>query len=304
MTTEVYSGLIAKVLEYGEFWKYPFRRTDNYDYLADGFNDSHIPDLIRIVEDDELANGDTVQAWAQLHAWRILGQLRAEDAIVPLLGLLRYIDERFEDAIQEEVPDVLAQIGPAALGPVANYLADQNNGDWARVAAIATLEEMNRIHPATRARCIEILTQQLEHFADQSKVINASLIDRLTELGAVEAAPIIERAFASGRVDLALRGDWEDIQIELGLLDERSTPKRNYVAEAIFGSGRLKDGWLDGEDEDEEEDEEEDEDEPGRPGLLIFGLESPVGVDPKKKKRKRKDAQKQRKAQRKKKKKK
>lgn len=297
MTTEVYSGLIAKVLEYGDFWKAPFRRTDNYDYLADGFNESHIPDLIRIVEDDEMANGETDQAWAQPHAWRILGQLRAEDAIVPLIGQLHYIDDRFDDAIQEEVPEVLAQIGPAALDPVADYLADQNNGDWARVAAIATLEEMSKTHPTTRARCIEILAQQLEHFAEQSEVVNASLIDRLTELGAVEAAPIIERAFASGRVDLALRGDWEDIQVELGLLDERSTPKRNYVAEAIFGRGRLSDSRLDGGDEDEEEDE------PGRPGLLTTGLEPPAIIDPKKKKRKRKDAQKQRKAQRRKKKK-
>lgn len=297
MATDVYTGLMAKVLEYGDFWKEPFLQMDNYDYLADGFNDSHIPDLIRIVEDDELANSDTDHPWAQPHAWRILGQLQAEEAIMPLLGLLRYVDELYDDAVQEEVPVVLAQIGPAALGPVAGYLADTNNGEWARVAAIATLEELSKTHPATRARCVEILAQQLGHFADQSEVVNTSLIDRLTELKAVEVAPLIERAFASGRVDLTLRGDWEDIQVELGLLDERITPKRNYVAEALFGEGRLEDSWLDDENEDVEEDEL------GRLALSMFGSERPVSVDPKKKKRKRKEVQKQRKAQRRKKKK-
>jgi hypothetical protein len=46
-----------------------------------------------------------------------------------------------------------------------------------------------------------------------------------------ESADVIEQAFASGRVDLMVRGDWEDVQIELGLLDKRITPRRNYFAE-------------------------------------------------------------------------
>ena len=32
---------------------------------------------------------------------------------------------------------------------------------------------------------------------------------------------------------------WEDIQIELGLLDERQTPKPNYLMESMFGSSFL-----------------------------------------------------------------
>ena len=34
----------------------------------------------------------------------------------------------------------------------------------------------------------------------------------------------MEAAFAADKVDLSIRGDWEEIQIELGLLDERITP--------------------------------------------------------------------------------
>jgi hypothetical protein len=32
----------------------------------------------------------------------------------------------------------------------------------------------------------------------------------------VEAAPLIERAFAAKRIDLSVMGDWEDAQVELG----------------------------------------------------------------------------------------
>ena len=44
---------------------------------------------------------------------------------------------------------------------------------------------------------------------------------------AKEAAPLIERAFAQGYVDPMVMGDWEDVQIELGLKSaEEVTPKQ------------------------------------------------------------------------------
>lgn len=293
MGTNIYSGLAARVLTYGDTRRSPFRIEDEYDYLADGFDASHIPDLIRVLEDDELgdADSDSPELWAQTHAWRILGMLRAEAAIEPLLQLLRYVDERDDDWVQDEVPKILAYIGEAALEPAARFLADSSNGQWARVGACATIEAISNAYPTSRDRCVELLSGQLEHFAIQSDVLNASLIDTLTELGAVEAAPLMERAFAADLVDLTLRGDWEDIQISLGLLDERITPKRNYLAEALFGSRGLDDSWFGGEVLDEEFD---DVDVPARPSLVLG-----ASVDRAKKKRKRKEAQKQRKAQRK-----
>lgn len=42
----------------------------------------------------------------------------------------------------------------------------------------------------------------------------------------MEAAPLIERAFAADQVDLSVMGDWEDAQIKLGLKTERAYPRR------------------------------------------------------------------------------
>jgi hypothetical protein len=39
----------------------------------------------------------------------------------------------------------------------------------------------------------------------------------------------MEKAFAAKRVDISIPGDWEDVQIQLGLLDERLTPAPHYV---------------------------------------------------------------------------
>lgn len=302
MATNVYTGLVAKVLAFGDVREKPFHLDDEHNYLADGFGLGHVPDLIRILEDNELAewDSDAPEAWAQCHAWRILGQLRAVQAIVPLLNLLRYVDERDDDWVRDEVPVILAFIGADSLQPAADFLADTKNGLWSRIAAVATIEAIGNDYAEARSRCVQIVSQQLEQFAEQDEILNASLVDCLVELKAVEAAPLMERAFAAGYVDLTLRGDWEEIQIDLGLLKERLTPKRNWVAEALFGPGWLGADDDDGEDEWADEDEEDDEDQPA---LAEPRVVRQVVVDPAKKKRKRKEAQKQRKAQRRKKKK-
>jgi hypothetical protein len=46
----------------------------------------------------------------------------------------------------------------------------------------------------------------------------------------VESAPVMEAAFAADRVDISINGDWEDVQVELGLLPERRTPKPRYTS--------------------------------------------------------------------------
>ena len=61
------------------------------DYRKLGIGPEHIPDLIRMATDEELneANEQNTEVWAPMHAWRALGQLRAVEAIEPLLGAIR-----------------------------------------------------------------------------------------------------------------------------------------------------------------------------------------------------------------------
>jgi hypothetical protein len=42
----------------------------------------------------------------------------------------------------------------------------------------------------------------------------------------VSATALIERAFAAKRVDEFIMGDWEDVQIELGLKTKRDKPQQ------------------------------------------------------------------------------
>ncbi len=213
-----YPEPISKLLNMGEpgIREWP-------DYLALGLGPEHVPDLIRMALDE--AALDDPATWAPIHAWRALGQLRAEEAIEPLIQLFQDIDDFDDDWVMEEMPSVFALIGPAAIPALADYVLDTSHGTWARVAATRSLKEIGTDHPNVRSACISVLTAALERFEALEPEVNGFLVLYLVDLEAVEAAPIMERAFEAGRVDPMVMGDWEDVQIELGLLEERTTPR-------------------------------------------------------------------------------
>jgi hypothetical protein len=97
------------------------------------------------------------------------------------------------------------------------------------------LQEIGERQPEARSAAVTALTETLEWFADLEPVLNGFVISYLVDLDAIEAAPVIERAFEADCVDITVMGDWEDVQIKLGLLDERETPPPNTVLGDLSG---------------------------------------------------------------------
>lgn len=203
------------------------------DYSKYGFTREHIPELIRMAGDDSLhwADSDSAEVYAPVHAWRVLGQLKATEAVEPLLQLLHTY--RDNDWVQEEIPLILEKIGPAALPALRHYLSQPEHGDFPRVAAARGISLIGSADPDYRDECVEILTRQLQQLETNEETFNAFLISYLIDLKAVESADTMEKAYAAERVDLTILGDWEDARIELGLLSKRKTPARNYIMEDL-----------------------------------------------------------------------
>lgn len=200
------------------------------DYLALGFTLDHVPDLIRMAVDEDLhwADTESVEVWAPLHAWRTLAQLRAEAAVEHLIGLFERLDEFEDDWTSTELPQVFGYIGQAAIAPLTRILADPEQDLWVRISAANAFAEIGRRHPDLRDQCVAVLTQQLAQYSQQDLTLNGFLVSYLADLQAVEAAPVMEQAFAADKVDISIQGDWEETQIKLGLLRQRLTPKPNF----------------------------------------------------------------------------
>lgn len=222
ITEDLYHPPVRQLLSLGEV-----HRGEQVDYVALGLSMNDVPPLIRMATDYQLHGGpqDSPIVWAPVHAWRALAQLRATEAIAELVELFRRADD-WDDWVSEDLPKALAQFGAAAIEPVTEFLANNSRGEWARTAAAKTLGEIGETHSELRQEVIARLSAQLEQFAGQSETLNAMLVAELWDLKAVEAMPVIERAFAAGRVDESVNGDVEDVQIHFGLKSVREHPPK------------------------------------------------------------------------------
>jgi hypothetical protein len=202
-----------------------------------GFTAEHIPELIRMATDSELnwADSDSLEVWAPIHAWRALGQLKAEEAIAPLLSIMDELED--SDWFNEELPEVFALIGAAAIQPCKAFLADNSHPFYSRVTAATCLEKIGTANPELRSECVAALTEQLSQFKKNSPELNGFLIANLLDLKAVESAPVMEQAFAAKWVDTSIAGDWLDVQYTLGLItrgemiDRRNTVDAEHLAQ-------------------------------------------------------------------------
>jgi hypothetical protein len=220
-----YQPPVDRLLTYGESERIT---PDEWpDYRELGIGPEHVPDLIQIATDEELneAASESTEVWAPVHAWRALGQLRAVEAVEPLLELFDRLED--DDWVHEELPEVFGMIGPAALPALAAYIADLSHTDSSRISAITGIEKIGKRWPNARGECIAILEERLERFEENEPDVNGFIVVALVELGAKEAAPMIERAFDEGYVDRMVMGDWDDVQVELGLKSaEEVSPKQ------------------------------------------------------------------------------
>jgi ribosomal protein L7/L12 len=228
--TNTYAEPISKLLTVGrpegEGW---------LDYSTLGITQEHIPELIQLVEDHDLRilelpeglpdEAELPEWFAQIHAWRALGQLKAEEAIPAIIGSLHQVDDEDDDWIGEDAQEVFALIGPVAIRPLTKYLADDTNGVNARVAAATSLRSIGETHPETRDECLSGIVSLLEKYEENDEGLNGFLIYELVKLKAVEHIGVIEKAFVSDHVDVFIMDDFEDVQVELGLIDKRTAPR-------------------------------------------------------------------------------
>lgn len=199
---------------------------DWVEYGSRGVTSEHESALIDIATDVDLlqAEWDAEEGWAPVHAWRCLAELRSERAVTPLLEVLD-VGGPSHDWMLQDYPNVFATIGPAAVAPLVAFAADRSRETYARMTAAEALGKIGETHQSAREACVEGLTRVLEGFADEELELNAAVIGDLVTLDAREVAPLMRAAFAADCVDLVYQGDWEDVQIDLGLLDERRTPR-------------------------------------------------------------------------------
>jgi hypothetical protein len=227
MVQSTYSAPVDALLRSGE------TRVKRWPNYMEKFNLSlaDVPELLRMVVDEDLNFSDdkSSESWAPVHAWRALGQLRAEAAIEPLISCF---DEMVDnDWFREEMPEVFSLIGPTAIPAIAEFLANPNDL-YLRWMCAAILVKMSQKHPDVRNECLNRLVNQLQQYTKNSRELNGALVCALIDIEAKEAVPLMEAAFSAKRVDTSIPGDWIDVQYALGLLTQAEVTDLRYYVDA------------------------------------------------------------------------
>ncbi len=201
------------------------------DYRSLGLSAADIPDLVEVMADRELNQSpDPAEHWAPLHAWRALGQLAAVEAVQPLIDLRIDLDD---DYLAGEFPRVMASIGAPAIPALAAALARDALDPIVRGAMAEAIGNIGEANPSVASDASALLADRLERYPEHTAELNSLLVGALIDLRAVEHADVIGRAMTAGPIDEMFCGDWEDVQIELGLLSERITPGRRHLADRV-----------------------------------------------------------------------
>jgi len=177
----------------------------------------HIPALISLATQWVVAPPENEVVYGPVHAWRALGQLRAIEAVQPLLDIQDELDELGDDWYLEEFHHVFGLIGPPAIEPLAAFLSEDSRGEFPRAKAANGLREIACHFQESRGQVVALLTAELSRHQTDLGNLNGFLVGDLLELRAVESAEMIERAFAANVIDPTVAGDWSDVRRELGV---------------------------------------------------------------------------------------
>jgi hypothetical protein len=214
-----YPPPLDQLLTLGDPWK-------NEDIEARiarlGFTQEHVADLVRMTRDRALntAESESDASWAPIHALTALAGLDIGPYAAELVPLFDVESEWFG----EELPPVLGKAGQHAIEPLRKYMQDRTHWQYGRWNAATAIEQIGKQHPDLRDQAVQILSDALEHAAEDDPETNGFFLADLIHLNAVEALPVIRRAFEQNAIDESIAGDWGEVLKALGQKVDQSDP--------------------------------------------------------------------------------
>lgn len=140
--------------------------------------------------------------WAPYHALTLLGHLEEPDFAAGLLDLLLVEN----DWLSDRLPDVWAQMGPAAAAPLWQGLQELAYEDDKLAVLVAGLLKIAQTHPDQCDSTVRKFMNLLDAGSPEQADLNAYIVYALDQLGDGTAIASIETALAEDRVNQRIMG--------------------------------------------------------------------------------------------------
>ncbi|HEX7896800.1 MAG TPA: SEC-C metal-binding domain-containing protein [Planctomycetota bacterium] len=106
-----------------------------------------VPELVRLLEDEDAWEAEFPAGWAVVHAAYLLAALRPPGSLEVLVEAVDRAADYDEDWISEPAPFLLAAYGPSAVPLLRDVATDRDRAPAVRGAANEALSLIGRTHP-------------------------------------------------------------------------------------------------------------------------------------------------------------
>jgi len=216
MTPQVDDRLVERLLQAGD------RLTVNDLDDIQRVGDSILPTLCQIVRDEDAwYEGQGDRYWLVFHAVTLLSLSRNPQVLPDLIdGILPSYFAEY-DWLQGHWPTLLAQMGPAAVAPLTEWIegwrgawVDNQDFSEARVeaaTALALIAFADSTEKAQRASTLRFFQSSLSDEGETDLGFLSAIVPPLLYLDWSASLPVVEKAYRARRVLPDLIGPWREI---------------------------------------------------------------------------------------------
>jgi hypothetical protein len=195
-------------------------------YEAFQFNKEDIPELIKLATDYTYEDIDYTKYkifgdrffYATIHALNVLGKLKAVESIA---STLQKMDEEEGDNefFNEALITYIGNMGSDGLDSFEEYIFN-NPESYELLSVIDGIDKILEKEPSTVNRIEEIMIRYLKNVKTHPVPLSFA-ISTLIDIGEDKHIDLIRETFKIKEVDELLRGNLEEIEIDLGLREDR-----------------------------------------------------------------------------------
>ena len=251
-----YDGRVAKLLTLG---RDILTRVDRYSYVEKfGFGQEDVPQLLKLANDMQIYNYDYsdipedegLEFFGVIHAWNVLSELEVPEAKELFIEVIENGDD--EDYDEWILSDFRRLIKPYRK-EMYEFFVERSQLEeynvWTRLEYIEAIGDMLRAKEVTQEKVDAYIVKMLS--SSDNKIVNATVISLCMDEKFTHHYELIKECFERNAVDIDHIGDLEDVEIEMGLREERETEKELTEMQKMINSWArmldLEDGTPEGE---------------------------------------------------------
>ena len=200
------------------------------NYIQIGFTLDDVNELLAIALDDDLYYYNCKEEgllFAPCHALMALGQLKSVEVFDNILLQFKkeYVEE--DDYYRSAMIYYFSKIANDKLNLLLTFYLDSSNILYDRMLILESLEKAYEHDIIPLEPFEKAMLEYLNNENELDDGLNAMSICNLKNYTHHKHIELIRETFYTKPVDTFFAGDLEDIEIELGLRDQRETPRLN-----------------------------------------------------------------------------